>query len=95
MKGFLSRHEVLGPADTLQYSSGNHSGTRNQNHLDVPPQNDRVWVFFFPFMDFLGHFETLVTPVNCLPSTLTPQTLLVVVVVWLSNFYNRKTNSFK
>lgn len=94
MKGFLSRHEVLGPADMLQYSPGNHSGTRNQNHLDVPPQNYHVWVFF-PFMDFLGHFEILVTPVNCLPSTLTPQTLLVVVVVWLSNFYDRKTNSFK
>lgn len=46
MKGFLSRHEVLGPADMLQCSSGNHSGTRNQNHLDVPPQNDHVWVFF-------------------------------------------------
>lgn len=45
MKGFLSRHEVLGPADMLQYSSGILSGTRNRNHLDVPPQNHHVWVF--------------------------------------------------
>lgn len=95
MKGFLSRHEVLGPADMLQYSSGIVSGTRNRNHLHVLPQNHHVWVFF-PSMDCLGHFETLETPVNCLPSTLTPQTLLLlVVVVWLSNFYDRKTNSFK
>jgi len=40
-------------------------------------------------------FETLGTPVNCLPSTLTPQTLLLLVDVWLSNFYDRNTNSFK
>lgn len=45
MKGFLSRHEVLGPADMLQYSSGIFSRTRNRNHLDVPPQNHHVWVF--------------------------------------------------
>lgn len=63
MKGFLSRLEVLGPADMLQCSSGILSGTRNRNHLDVLPQNHRVCCFFFfffhlwTFEDILRHWE--------------------------------------
>jgi len=73
---------------------GSSAGQEAETTLMFLPKT--IMFGFFPFMDLLGHFETLETPVNCLPSTLTPQTLLLlVVVVWLSNFYDRKTNSFK
>lgn len=87
MKCFLSRREVLGPADTLQLSFGIFSGARNRKHLDIPLHSHRLG--FFPFTDSIGPFETQGTPVNCLPSRLTPRTLLLLV--WLSNFYDRET----